>query len=317
MNIKNSILISLFFIYINFSLYCQEEITFTNNEYKKIIFSLKKNKEILYYCKECNQDSVKRIRIYSLKTSFINNKINLKINELSFIPQNIYIFHKNQYKNLVNLVKENPISLDLLEILPEDKIPMDLFKIKTQTNSKIPYLTQFEIELIEQINILRENPEIYKKKLEERLNYYQKDLYVVPGEIVIKTKEGSNAVLEAMEVLKKTNPLNPLVITQELCESSKFHVMDTGPKGIVSHFSSTGTSPIKRILKYGNYKNVGEVISYGFFDPEEIVIQFIIDDGILDRGHRKTLLNPNFKFIGANCGLHQSYEFMCVVDLAY
>jgi uncharacterized protein YkwD len=41
-----------------------------------------------------------------------------------------------------------------------------------------------------------------------------------------------------------------------------------------------------------------------------------VDDGVKDRGHRKSLLDPRFDEIGVSCGNHRVYGIMCVIDLA-
>ncbi len=308
-----------FFIMFNiifvFSIHCQDQITFTYEEFQKINYFIKKNKEILYFCDDCPTQEIIRIRIYTFRAFFDNQKkVTIKINEKEILPQNIYVFYVDQYKNLVALVKKDAILFDRPIFIQETQIPPNVFKIKTQNASNIPFLTQFEKELIDAINLLRYEPYLYIEKLEKKLSFYRGNQFVIPGEIVVNTKEGTKAVLEAIEVLKQTKPLPQLEIKKELCDSSKFHVNDTGPKGIVSHYSSNGLSPFDRISKFGNFKSVGEVISFGFYDAEEIVLQFLIDDGVWDRGHRKALLQENFRYIGASCGSHKTYDFMCVVN---
>jgi uncharacterized protein YkwD len=61
---------------------------------------------------------------------------------------------------------------------------------------------------------------------------------------------------------------------------------------------------------------LGENIHYGDTDPRWIVISLLIDDGVRNRGHRKTLLDKNFNLTGIAIGSHKVYNGMCVMNYA-
>ena len=42
----------------------------------------------------------------------------------------------------------------------------------------------------------------------------------------------------------------------------------------------------------------------------------LIDDGVANRGHRKSLLDPRWRYVGIACGLHARYRTVCVMDFA-
>jgi uncharacterized protein YkwD len=133
----------------------------------------------------------------------------------------------------------------------------------------------------------------------------------------LATKEGIPAVLEAIEFLKNVKPAPPLQISLGLSSAAADHVRDHGPKGIVGHHGSSGSSPSERARRYGEWeKSIAEISTYGYHDARHIIISFIIDDGVPDRGHRKDLFNPVFKVAGISFGPHAHYQTMCVVDLA-
>jgi hypothetical protein len=47
-----------------------------------------------------------------------------------------------------------------------------------------------------------------------------------------------------------------------------------------------------------------------------VVRQLILDDGVVNRGHRLTIFDPNLQIAGAGCGPHAVYRYMCVIDFA-
>jgi uncharacterized protein YkwD len=47
-----------------------------------------------------------------------------------------------------------------------------------------------------------------------------------------------------------------------------------------------------------------------------VVLQLLIDDGVRNRGHRKTLLDRDYAVAGAACGPHREYQQICVIDFA-
>ncbi len=191
------------------------------------------------------------------------------------------------------------------------------FLLDLETKSDQTYLTLFEKAIIEETNFLRTNPQKYVEFLKERRPYYKKGFYKVPKLAPVNRTEGLKALEEAIRVMEKTQPLNELKMSEPLSMSSKDHVVDTGKIGMKGHYGSDGSSPVTRIARYKkDYQAAGENIAYGFFSPRDVVIELFIDDGVLDRGHRKNLLNSQFENIGVNCGYHKTYRVMCVQNFA-
>ena len=55
---------------------------------------------------------------------------------------------------------------------------------------------------------------------------------------------------------------------------------------------------------------------YGSDDPTDIVSQLLIDDGVPSRGHRKNILNKDFKIVGVAFGPHTKFKNMTVQNFA-
>ena len=134
---------------------------------------------------------------------------------------------------------------------------------------------------------------------------------------LLKERKESAAVKEAIHALKRTAPRPELERSEALESAARDHVRDIGPKGLVQHKGRDGSQPVDRMARHGIKRTaVAEVISFGPSQARDVVIQLVIDEGVKDRGHRKILLDPEFRFAGAACGPHKVYGTMCVIDLA-
>jgi uncharacterized protein YkwD len=61
---------------------------------------------------------------------------------------------------------------------------------------------------------------------------------------------------------------------------------------------------------------LGENIFYGESEARLIVMHLVIDDGNPDRGHRKNLLDKDFRLAGVSIGTHPKWKHFCVMDFA-
>ncbi len=59
-----------------------------------------------------------------------------------------------------------------------------------------------------------------------------------------------------------------------------------------------------------------ECLAFGFRHPRNIVLQLLIDDGVPSRGHRLSLLDPNFTVMGVGFQPHKFQNYVCVLDFA-
>lgn len=67
------------------------------------------------------------------------------------------------------------------------------------------------------------------------------------GKVNLRTNEGVKAVKEAIEYLKKAEKCDPLKWSNELAQAAKNHTEDTGPKGMISHEGSNGSTVKERL----------------------------------------------------------------------
>jgi uncharacterized protein YkwD len=207
------------------------------------------------------------------------------------------------------------------------KLPSALFSViwlgtigmLTQAHSveNMDYLSPLEKKIVQEMNFARSNPAEYASFLNALKQHYDGKLLKKPGKIPLVTQEGVGAVDEALDFLRSADQLPPLSPSRGMSMGARDHVEDQGPKGLIGHQGSDGSDAGDRVNRYGAWeKQVGENISYGGDDAREIVMGFIIDDGVPERGHRKNLFNPNYHVVGVACGPHAVYHTMCVITFA-
>ncbi len=130
-------------------------------------------------------------------------------------------------------------------------------------------------------------------------------------------REGDRVVREAITFLEKARSLPPLTRSEGMTASALSHVLDQGSIGARGHQGSDGSTPWKRLARFGRWSgHAAENISYGLHDARRIVVALLVDDGVRDRGHRLNIFGSDFRCVGIACGAHASYGTMCVIDFA-
>ncbi len=174
-----------------------------------------------------------------------------------------------------------------------------------------------EQDVLDEINLARTNPGSYRSYLKELKRRYVGRQIRLAGNYVIQTKEGVRAVDEATQYLLDTDPMPPLTWSKGMSLGAMDHVDEQGPTGMTGHRSGDGRQPWDRINRYGEGQGmIAENIAYGKLTARMMVLGFIVDDGIPDRGHRKNIFNPGLRYAGVACGDHRKFGIMCVIDFA-
>jgi hypothetical protein len=186
------------------------------------------------------------------------------------------------------------------------------------TAADADYLSKEEKQVILEINKLRSNPVEYAKEyLEPLLAMYQGKKLTITGEDPIMTKEGIVALKDALSYLQKCLPVKLMVPDLRLFKAARDHQSDQSLTGKTGHTGSNGSNTPNRIEKYGDWdKAIGENIFYGESDARVIVLQLVIDDGTPGRGHRKNLLEKDYRLVGVATGKHPVWRNICVITFA-
>jgi len=194
--------------------------------------------------------------------------------------------------------------------------PRDLNRI-TDMEDSFGYLSDLEREVIDELNFARMQPSEYADYLIAYSELFVGRELRERGEITVLTREGRSAVNEAIRFLRNQKPLPYLIASKGMSKAAEDMVRMQGTTSQIGHKGRDGSSFADRVSRYGTWEgSCSENIDYGNNNARRIVMALIIDDGVSNRGHRKSIFNPAFKRVGLACGQHQRFQYMCVIELA-
>ena len=167
-------------------------------------------------------------------------------------------------------------------------------------------------EIIEEINLLRSDPPLYAKKIEEYSHYFTNNIIKIPNiNVKILTQEGPAPYLETVEYLKGLGKVNELIPSKALCEiAQEFadNVKDSETGEIDEEIHE------QIIDKHGTFSGrFTRAMDFGGFTSEQVVINFLVCDGDPDRSQREPVLGTGLKKIGIAFGPHDIYSTVCVL----
>jgi Cysteine-rich secretory protein family len=135
------------------------------------------------------------------------------------------------------------------------------------------------------INVLRADPPAFKKQV------------ILPF-LTVFPESNTNYTKSLLEDLEKQEPLPLIEPSSFLGKETRRHANDLALKQKnISHSSSDGRSFQQRMNDAGVSKCAGENILEGKKDALKSIIMLLIDQGVPDKGHRRTLLNPDFNLM--------------------
>lgn len=169
---------------------------------------------------------------------------------------------------------------------------------KANTAKDIDYLSEKEKSVIFYYNLVRLEPALFM------------DTYV--KHYIDSTRNHNKYTSSLTKTLKDINEMGVLYPSPELFQLAKAHAIEFGKSGKTGHGNFK-----KRFQAYSSqcHCRIAENCYYGNSDPLNIVICLLIDENVRNLGHRKNILNPEFKNIGVSVAKHKTYKWNCVMDL--
>ena len=168
-------------------------------------------------------------------------------------------------------------------------------------------MSDFNEDLIMEINLLRTNPKIYAKTISKYMDYFKGNLLCLPGSNAgIQTEEGIEAFKEAINFLNKQPKIEPLKPSKGLCRIAEdfiaiYQKPDSG---------DLANKDMEVIInKYGSFAgSFSRAMDFGGETPEMAIINLVVSDGDPSRGQRESLLSTETKKIGVANGDHKTYR---------
>jgi uncharacterized protein YkwD len=175
----------------------------------------------------------------------------------------------------------------------------------SNSNNQCPASVQMDLSsqsLFDEVNYARTNPKEYAKILESRLNSYS------GGE--------KTTCKEAIDFLKKQPNRKAYIFSRALGQAAFDHCKDMSDKNFFSHTGSNGSNPTQRINKYGSINTWAENISAGTMTSRDAVVNWIIDHGVSNRGHRKAIYSDDYIYLGIAWYTHPKWRATQTADFA-
>jgi len=169
-------------------------------------------------------------------------------------------------------------------------------------------------------NKIRTNPKFFIPYLESQLNKYSGLKYLcndsLNGEILLETKEGASAIIEAIDFLNKAEAIPPLIFNQNTSLVAQIYLSDRA-KNIsyekISNSENNQNDGIKSSFDINNLI-IGESIVFNSNTAEDVIYDCIVDDSNTDRYRRKNLFNSLFSEVGIGVSKHNEFGNCIVID---
>ena len=168
-------------------------------------------------------------------------------------------------------------------------------------------MSDFNEELLGEINALRTNPKKYARTISKYINYFKGKLLCLPGSNAgIQTEEGPDAYQEAVDFLYKQSRIEALKPSKGLCRIAE-EFISAVQKPESNDLENIDMEEI--INKYGTFSgSFSRAMDFGGETPEQAVINLIVSDGDKSRGQRESLLSTEIKRVGVANGEHNAYR---------
>jgi uncharacterized protein YkwD len=161
--------------------------------------------------------------------------------------------------------------------------------------SKAPleYMGINEKAMIEEINLLRADPNAYIRFVDE---YIQDFIAEKSIDLAIKQNE-MKAVDELVAQLQYQVPLPTLKADEALYLVAKWHGLDIKEQGLIAHRGSDGSTPLSRIQDSTALIGAENLVAGGRTIRETVIMLLVDANDKIGRSHRKVLLDPKWKYV--------------------
>ena len=175
----------------------------------------------------------------------------------------------------------------------------------------------FSFQILNEINFAREHPDEFLEKLKELKETVEdsKDncLYIDNVPFIYNNLIGS--LNDAIKFLENQRELPRLKYNRTITQACDYLLDELVAHDGLDDETANNYSLENRLNKFGHPLGESyELIDYGMFDPEFIVINFVLGDGDRNKFERKVIFNPNVKHIGIASGILSSEKICTIIN---
>ncbi len=195
----------------------------------------------------------------------------------------------NEFGSSPSKKVEQPTEQPTEEPKPKPAQPQPSKQANKAPLSSNTSMSSEEMDMVREINLMRQNPAGYVQYIKDYIAHLKKT-----GDMGSSIQTSH----ELIDELEKTPTLSTLQPLQCVYIAAKKHGEDQKRRGDTDHTGSDGSMPWDRVLREcPDLKDGNENLVGGPSDIRRAVIILLVDDGIDSRGHRKTLLNPEWQYV--------------------
>ena len=175
----------------------------------------------------------------------------------------------------------------------------------------------FSMQILNEINFAREHPDEFIEKLQELRETCEGStdncLYI--NNVPFLYNDLCGSLDDAISFLSKQKNICPLIYSKTITQACDYLLDELIAHDGLEDEKINQYTLENRLNMFG--KPLGEIyelIDYGMFDPEFIVINFILCDGDKQKYERNVIFNPNIKYIGIASALLPSDKICTIIN---
>ena len=173
----------------------------------------------------------------------------------------------------------------------------------------------FGLQVLNEINFARMHPDEFVQKLEELHNTIPNDNCLYIEGIPFLYTNLKESLEDAIQFLSNQNSLPGLIYNKTITQACDYLLDELIIHDGLDEDESNKYSLENRLSKFGEpLGEAYELIDYGMFDPEFIVINFILCDGDTQKYERNVIFNPKIKFLGIAASILPSDKICTVIN---
>ena len=182
---------------------------------------------------------------------------------------------------------------------------------------KIRDFYSFSLQILNEINYAREHPDEFVEKLKELQGSIEdsKDNCLFIENVPFIYTNLSGSLNDAIKFLENQNELPKLIYNKTITQACDYLLDELVSHDGLDDENANDFSLENRLSKFGHpFGENYELIDYGMFDPEFIVINFILGDGDKNKFERNIIFNPKVKYVGIASGILSSEKICTIIN---